>query len=74
MKVDKFIGHSGYTSRRKAADLIEEKRVLVNGKVATFSTKIKEGDIILVDGKELKQKEFVPTRRSPEGSRWGRPS
>ncbi len=61
MKVDKFIGHSGYTSRRKAADLIEEKRVLVNGKVATFSTKIKEGDIILVDGKELKQKEFVPT-------------
>ena len=61
MKVDKFIGHSGYTSRRKAADLIEEKRVLVNGKVATFSTKIKEGDIVLVDGKELKQKEFIPT-------------
>ena len=61
MKVDKFIGHSGFTSRRKAADLIEEKRVLVNGKVATFSTKIKEGDIVLVDGKELKLKEFIPT-------------
>ncbi len=61
MKVDQFIGHSGYTSRRKAAVLIEEKRVLVNGKVATFSTKIKEGDTILIDGEELKAKEFIPT-------------
>ena len=41
--------------------LIEEKRVLVNGKVATFSTKIKEGDLILIDGEELKPKEFIPT-------------
>jgi len=61
MKVDKYIGHSGYTSRRKAFVLIEEKRVLVNGKVANFSTKIKEGDVILIDGIELKKKEFIPT-------------
>ncbi len=61
MKIDKYIGHSGYTSRRKACVLIEEKRVLVNGKTATFSTKIKEGDKIEIDGEELKVKEFVPT-------------
>ena len=61
MKVDKFIGHSGFTSRRKAYELVDAKRVLVNGKVATFSTKIKEGDIILIDGEELKKKEFIPT-------------
>lgn len=61
MKIDQYIGHSGYTSRRKAAVLIEEKRVLVNGKVATFSTKIKEGDTVLIDGEELKAKEFIPT-------------
>jgi len=61
MKIDKFIGHSGYTSRRKAAILIEEKRVLVNNKLATFSTKVSEGDKILIDGVELKPKEFVPT-------------
>lgn len=61
MKVDKYIGHSGYTSRRKAYELIDAKRVLVNGKVATFSTKIKEGDVILIDGEELKKKEFIPT-------------
>lgn len=61
MKVDKYIGQSGYTSRRKAYELIDAKRITVNGKVATFSTKVKEGDVILIDGKELKAKEFVPT-------------
>ena len=61
MKVDKYIGHSGYTSRRKAYELVDAKRVVVNGKVATFSTKITEGDVILIDGEELKKKEFVPT-------------
>ena len=61
MKVDKYIGHSGYTSRRKAFVLIEEKRVLVNGKVANFSTKINDGDVVFIDGLELKKKEFIPT-------------
>ena len=61
MKVDKFIGQSGYTSRRKAYELIDAKRVVVNGKVANFSTKIKDGDVILIDGEELKKKEFIPT-------------
>jgi 23S rRNA pseudouridine2604 synthase len=61
MKIDKYIGHSGYTSRRKAFDLIEEKRVMVNGKIANFSTKIKDGDVILIDGKKLDVKPFVPT-------------
>ena len=61
MKIDKYIGHSGYCSRRKACVLIEEKRVLVNNKVATFSTVVKDGDVILIDGAELKKKEFIPT-------------
>jgi 23S rRNA pseudouridine2604 synthase len=61
MKIDKYISYCGYTSRRKAFDLIEEKRVLVNGKVATFSTKYNEGDVVMIDGVELKPKVFVPT-------------
>ncbi len=60
MKIDKYIGQSGYTSRRKAFDLIEEQRVKVNGKIATFSTKIKEGDQVEIDGKLLEAKTFVP--------------
>lgn len=61
MKIDKYIGHSGYCSRRKACVLIEDKRVVVNGKMATFSTVVKEDDVILIDGVELKKKEFIPT-------------
>ncbi len=60
MKVDKYIGQSGYTSRRKAVDLIDEKRVKVNNKIATHSTKIVEGDKVLIDDVELIAKEFVP--------------
>lgn len=61
MKIDKYIAYYGYTSRRKACDLIEEKRVLVNGKEANFSTKFKEGDIISIDGEVLKPRTFTPT-------------
>jgi len=61
VKIDKYIGHSGYTSRRKAFVLIEEKRVTVNGKVATFSTKVTKDDLILIDGIKLEPKAFVPT-------------
>lgn len=60
MKVDKYIGQSGFTSRRKAYELIEEKRVTVNNKVANFSTKINPGDKVFIDGVELIAKEFVP--------------
>lgn len=60
MKLDKYIALNGYTSRRKAYDLIGEKRVKVNGKPATFSTKINEGDVVLIDDKVMKTKQFVP--------------
>ncbi len=61
MKIDKYIGQSGFISRRKANKFIEEKKVTVNGKVANISTVVKEGDIILIDGKEMQVKEYVPT-------------
>jgi 23S rRNA pseudouridine2604 synthase len=61
MKIDKYIAYYGYTSRRKACDLIEEKKVLVNGKIANFSTKFKEGDEISIEGEILKPRTFVPT-------------
>ncbi|MCE3259209.1 MAG: rRNA pseudouridine synthase [Bacteroidetes bacterium] len=60
MKIDKYIGQSGFTSRRKAFTLIEEKKVTVNGKIATFSTKVNKGDVVMVDGQQIEEKEFVP--------------
>ncbi len=61
MIVDKYIAQSGYTSRRKAIVLIEEKRVKVNGKVATLKTPVNEGDTVLINGEKLKVTPFVPT-------------
>ena len=60
MKIDKYIALSGYTSRRKAYDLISEQRVLVNGKAATHTTKFNEGDKVEIDGEKLAVKKFVP--------------
>lgn len=60
MKADKYISLAGYTSRRKAYDLIEAKKVKVNGKTANFSTQVNEGDVVEVDGQVIAKKEFVP--------------
>lgn len=60
MKIDKFIAQSGYTSRRKAFDLISEKRVKVNGKTANFSTKANPNDKVTVDEILIEFKEFNP--------------
>lgn len=54
MKVDKFIALSGYTSRRKACDLITDKQVTVNGKTANFTMVVKEGDRVEVNGTLIK--------------------
>ncbi len=53
-RLQKAIAASGYTSRRKAEDLIREGRVKVNGEVVSeLGFKVKKGDLIMVDGKAL---------------------
>ena len=58
MRKTKYIAHSGYTSRRKADDLIYESRVKVNGKIISEpGYKVKDGDRVEVDGKLLSLEE-----------------
>lgn len=50
-RLQKVIASLGYTSRRKAEDLIKHGKVLVNGKVITeLGTKVLANDIISIDG------------------------
>ena len=50
-RLQKVIASYGYTSRRKAEDLIKHGKVLVNGKVITeLGTKVETNDIISIDG------------------------
>lgn len=51
IRLNKFIASSGLYSRRKADELIQAKKVQVNGKIVTdFSTTVNRKDKILVNG------------------------
>ena len=52
-RLQKVISDNGYTSRRKAEELIKEGKVLVNGVVATIGQKVNTNDVIVIDGNIL---------------------
>lgn len=59
-RLQKVIAASGITSRRKAEGYIVEGRVKVNGEVVTeLGFKVKRGDIIEVDGKQIQKENKV---------------
>ena len=53
MKLDKYIAASGYTSRRKALQLIEQKVVRVNGKRANVFTPVSANDKVSIHGQTI---------------------
>jgi len=56
ISLNKYISDSGYCSRREADRYIEECRVTINGKDAFKGNRVKEGDVVLIDGEPLKKK------------------
>ncbi len=50
MRINKYLAESGVASRRASDKLIEEKRVLINGKTATLGSEVEDGDTVTVDG------------------------
>ena len=63
-RLQKVIASYGYTSRRKAEDLIRKQKVMVNGKIVTeLGTKVAEHDIISIDGiiinKDVKHEYYI---------------
>lgn len=55
-RLQKIIANSGYTSRRKAEELIKSGKVKVNGKTVTeLGTKVESKDIILINNNPLEQ-------------------
>ncbi|MDD7305940.1 MAG: pseudouridine synthase [Peptoniphilaceae bacterium] len=54
MRINKYIAQSGICSRRKAEELIKDKRVEVNGIIVDdLSFKVDKDDTIFVDGKRI---------------------
>ena len=52
-KIQKIIANRGYTSRRKAEELIAQGKVYVDGKKASIGDRIDENANISIDGKEI---------------------
>jgi 23S rRNA pseudouridine2604 synthase len=46
MRLNKFLAHGGYSTRRGADSLIEAGRVFVNGKPAVMGQKVTEADLV----------------------------
>lgn len=69
MRINKYIAHSGYTSRRKADELIKANKVKINGKLITEpGIKVKDGDRVEVEGKLLSiEKKFYMKLYKPVG-------
>ena len=59
-RLNKFIGETGYCSRREADRLISEGRVTINGLVPEMGTKVLETDEIRVDGKLIRENRDKP--------------
>ena len=57
IRINKYLSEIGHCSRRGADKLIEAGRVTINGKVPEMGTKIQEGDIVAVDGKNVEERE-----------------
>jgi 23S rRNA pseudouridine2604 synthase len=60
MRLNKYIGETGFCSRREADRLIAERRVTVNGEPASMGTQVEEGDEVRIDGQGLKARAAAP--------------
>lgn len=56
IRLNKFISQSGYCSRRRADALIDEGKVLVNGKQPELGQKVSYQDEIIVEGNVITEK------------------
>lgn len=57
-RLQKVIAHSGFTSRRKAEELIVNGKVMVNGEIVReLGTKVAPSDDIVIDGIKLEAEE-----------------
>lgn len=56
IRINKFISETGYCSRREADKLVEQGKVMLNGRVAVLGDKASEADDVRVNGKPLKEK------------------
>ncbi|MGL5331205.1 MAG: 23S rRNA pseudouridine(2604) synthase RluF [Peptostreptococcaceae bacterium] len=53
MRLNNYISSTGICSRREADKLIQQKKVLINGKIAQIGQPVEPGDIVKVNGRKI---------------------
>lgn len=56
ISINKYISDTGFCSRREADKYIEQGRVTINDDIASKGNRVKDGDVVEVDGEPLKKK------------------
>ncbi len=69
MRINKYLSSCGYCSRREADRLLEQGRVMIDGKTAELGDRVGEDQIVFVDGKPVsnEQKRIVIAFHKPAG-------
>jgi len=57
MRINKYLSETGIISRRGADKWIAEGKVTINGEPATVGSQVQDGDIVCIDGKEVKKEQ-----------------
>ena len=57
VRINKYLSEAGVCSRREADRLLEEGRIMVDGKKAVMGLKVSDANVIAVDGKKIAHKE-----------------
>ena len=70
MRINKYLAEKGIASRRHADALIAERRVKINGEIATLGATVEDGDEVFLDGnpishEEVKQEYYIMNK--PKG-------
>jgi 23S rRNA pseudouridine2604 synthase len=59
MRLNKFLAHKGFATRRGADVLIEKKRVFVNGKPAVIGQKVTEKDLVEIKDHDTSHYRYI---------------
>ena len=70
-RINKYLSEVGYCSRRVADRLIEEGKVVINGKISEIGMKVDESDQVEVEGQKIqkstRQKNIYIAFNKPDG-------
>ena len=70
LRLQKYLSEQGFCSRRKAEELIRQKKILINGAFVTLGDKVSDTDVIVINGEKLiprKKPSIVLAFHKPKG-------